>query len=193
MESLREQLNNALSSRKEIEKKISELNEVLKAHGVGMHEELVDQEGFPRDDINVYEVRHARAKLIKEQTNYKLAMKKCEDLLMKYHSQDLPEFMDKSERSSIVVQSHKKMAVVGKVEPGSPSEHAGLREGDIILEFGKITGDNMRNINDISEEMNKNVNFYIKVVVKRDGQLKRFNLKPKTWSGRGYLGCVLNP
>lgn len=29
-----------------------------------MHEELVDKEGFPRNDINVYEVRHARAKLI---------------------------------------------------------------------------------------------------------------------------------
>lgn len=69
----------------------------------------------------------------------------------------------------------------------------GLKEGDIILEFGKITGENMKNINDISEEVKKNVNLYIKVVVKRDGEYKRFNLKPKSWSGRGYLGCVFNP
>lgn len=59
-----------------------------------------------------------------EQNNYKLAMKKCEDILMKYHSQNLPEFMDKTEKTSLVVRSHKKIAVVGKVETGSPSEYA---------------------------------------------------------------------
>ncbi|XP_066907235.1 26S proteasome non-ATPase regulatory subunit 9 [Halyomorpha halys] len=193
MESLQEELNDALSNRKEIESKISELNEILKANNIGMNDELVDKQGFPRNDINVYEVRHARAQLIKEQNDYKLAMKKCEDLLIKYHSQNLPEFADRSERPSISVKSHKKIAVVGKVETGSPSEYAGLREGDILLEFGKINGDNMRNINDISEEMKRNLNLYIKVVVKRDGEHKRFNLKPKEWSGRGYLGCVLNP
>lgn len=33
-------------------------------HNVGMTERLVDNEGFPRNDIDVYQVRTARNKII---------------------------------------------------------------------------------------------------------------------------------
>ena len=38
----------------------------LQQQNVGMHGPLVDQDQFPRNDIDVYSVRHARHKIICE-------------------------------------------------------------------------------------------------------------------------------
>lgn len=35
-------------------------------HNMGMHESLVDQQGFPRADVDIYQVRIARNKIISE-------------------------------------------------------------------------------------------------------------------------------
>ncbi|CAG8702489.1 6581_t:CDS:2, partial [Dentiscutata heterogama] len=47
-----------------IENKIKEFEQILIAQGVGMHEPLVDSEGFPRADIDLMAVRTARARII---------------------------------------------------------------------------------------------------------------------------------
>lgn len=55
-----------LMERKErIEREIREQNMILEANGnVGMHSPLVDNEGYPRNDIDVYRVRHARNRIL---------------------------------------------------------------------------------------------------------------------------------
>ena len=50
--------------RKDLEDELKELLDVLRGQGVGMEEQLVDEEGFPRNDIDVYQVRHARHRII---------------------------------------------------------------------------------------------------------------------------------
>ena len=41
---------------------------------VGMDEPLVDSEGYPRNDIDVYRVRHARHRIICKLQNFSLAI-----------------------------------------------------------------------------------------------------------------------
>ena len=36
----------------------------LQQKGVGLHESLVDPEGYPRSDVDVYSVRHARHQVV---------------------------------------------------------------------------------------------------------------------------------
>ena len=42
--------------KQKIEEELSELYGVLKTHGVGMEDPLVDKDGYPRNDIDVYQV-----------------------------------------------------------------------------------------------------------------------------------------
>ena len=56
----REQVMEMMKQKDGLEEDIKALHDVLKCQGVGMDEPLVDGEGFPRSDIDVYQVRHAR-------------------------------------------------------------------------------------------------------------------------------------
>merc|ERR1719430_1275600 len=70
-----------------IEEEIKALNEVLESQNVGMDDPLVDQEGFPRADIDVYQVRHARSNIRTKTTDLKEVMKKIEAGLLNIHAQ----------------------------------------------------------------------------------------------------------
>nr|BAN20836.1 26S proteasome non-ATPase regulatory subunit [Riptortus pedestris] len=195
MDETSDELMRNFNLRTELEKEISDLNEILIVNkNIGMTGNLVDDEGYPRNDIDVYQVKHARAKLIRLLNDYSALMKNCESLLTQYHASQKPEFLDKSGRPPTLSQEiTKKLAIVGKVAKGSPSDSAGLKEGDIILEFGGINSSNWNSLQTINAEVEKSIDMYIKVIVERDSKLKRLNLKPKRWSGNGYLGCMLLP
>lgn len=47
-----------------IESAIREQTMILESNNIGMQESLVDEQGFPRNDIDVYKVRHARHQII---------------------------------------------------------------------------------------------------------------------------------
>lgn len=48
-----------------IELKISEYEQVLRSQNVEMKTPLVDKDGFPRADLDIYTIRHARAALVR--------------------------------------------------------------------------------------------------------------------------------
>lgn len=72
----------------------------------------------------------------------------------------------------------------------------GLRVGDKIMCFGSVNGNNfthsLAQIGDVVRNM-ENQNVQLKI--KRENELLDLVLVPKTWSGRGLLGCniVLPP
>jgi hypothetical protein len=51
-----------------------------------MYEPLVDAEGYPRSDIDVYQVRHARAGIYRLQNDHKALMREIEALLFSLHA-----------------------------------------------------------------------------------------------------------
>ena len=59
----REKVMEMMKQKEGLEEEIRALQEVLKSQGVDMEEPLVDAEGFPRSDIDVYQVRHARSNI----------------------------------------------------------------------------------------------------------------------------------
>lgn len=52
-----------------------------------MHGPLVDSEGFPRNDIDIYKVRQARQQIICLQNNHKALMKEIEQLIHQVHAE----------------------------------------------------------------------------------------------------------
>jgi 26S proteasome non-ATPase regulatory subunit 9 len=99
-------------------------------------------------------------------------------------------------------------AVVDEVAPDSPAEDCGLRPGDLIVHFGPVNYYNHRNLSAIAEIVPDAAakGRELTVVVLRRRRMsvdhdvphsvetgirikKEIKLSPRTWSGRGLLGC----
>ncbi|BFF90796.1 26S proteasome non-ATPase regulatory subunit 9 [Drosophila madeirensis] len=206
----KERLERLMAAKTQLEAQISRNGQILAANdNVGMTGPLIDAEGFPRNDIDVYQVRQARQTIICLQNDHKELMNQIQNLLNQYHSEIAttdPELVNRasaleldSDRAfggSIVAPDVRPMAVVNLVSPNSPAEEAGLRVGDSICRFGSVNSNNFKgDLGQIGEIVRNMQNQNVQLKVKRGEQLMDLLLVPKAWSGRGLLGCniVLPP
>lgn len=171
---------------------------------VGFNEPLVDAEGFPRNDIDVYSVRLARTQILCLQNDLKELTKSIEAGMEKYFKETKetltstklpPEVRDVSASSSspAVVEPQVPIVSVNLVSPGSPAEEAGIQVRDQITAFGTITCSNFKDLAQIGELVKNSQNQQVRVKVKRDNKFEELILVPKIWPGRGLLGCNVVP
>lgn len=83
-------------------------------------------------------------------------------------------------------------AKIDFISPASPSEMAGIRVNDEILQFGSITTNNFSNLGQIAEIMRHSENQQLEIRVKRNNRVHVLSLIPKKWAGRGLVGCNLS-
>lgn len=77
-----------MTKKEQIERSINDSGHILMANkNVGMNESLLDAEGFPRADIDVYAVRQARHQIICLQNDLKAIMKEIEQGLINVHAE----------------------------------------------------------------------------------------------------------
>ncbi|GBP20878.1 26S proteasome non-ATPase regulatory subunit 9 [Eumeta japonica] len=130
----RDQVLKFMEEKDRIEREIQELTLVLETNNVGMQGPLVDGDGYPRSDIDVYRVRHARHRIICLQNDHKEIMKKIERGLHVIHS----EFRDPQGASS----SHDRQTI----EPMETDSNSRIGNGYVI------NGDSIINGNHREEE-----------------------------------------
>lgn len=83
----REEVMKLIAKKEQMERSINDLGQILAANkNVGMNESLLDAEGFPRADIDVYAVREARHKIICLQNDLKATMSEIEKGLISVHA-----------------------------------------------------------------------------------------------------------
>ncbi|KAH8250300.1 hypothetical protein KR026_010441 [Drosophila bipectinata] len=227
----KERLERLMNAKARLEAQIAKNGNILAANAnVGMNGPLVDAEGFPRNDIDIYQVRQARQTIICLQNDHKELMNQISSLLNQYHSEIAttdPELVNRASALGLDDDDRSKaganltsfapvrsIVVVNLVSPYSPAEEAvniikhsvppshlnirfqGLREGDGILRFGSINSHNFKgDLAQIGELVRHMQNQNVELKVKRGEQQLDLILVPKTWSGRGLLGCniVLAP
>eukprot|EP00743_Colponemidia_sp_Colp-15_P002405 GILK01002608.1.p1 GENE.GILK01002608.1~~GILK01002608.1.p1 ORF type:complete len:227 (+),score=24.04 GILK01002608.1:83-682(+) len=192
----REDVLRMMNEKEAIEIEISQLTEELTQPGMpGLKEPLVDREGFPRADIDLFHVRTLRNRLACLQTDHMQLMKKIEDGLYLIHSAVIPE--KEPEGTSSKPAAHQPrmqpFALIDEVSAGSPAEDAGLKVGDRVVEFGTVNISNHNNLQAVAEVVKSHVDQDIQLVVQRTADLVKITLRPHTWSGRGLLGCHLKP
>jgi len=202
----REQVLKLIEEKERIEKKIADLGQVLQTNKVGFHEPLVDAEGFPRNDIDVRSVRLARTQILCLQNDLKELTKSIEAGLEKYFHESKetltstkipPELREPLAGTSSSIppatEDQTPIVVVNLVSPGSPAEEAGIQVRDQITSFGTISSSNFKDLAQIGELVKNSQNQQVRVKVKRDSKVEELILVPKTWSGRGLLGCNIVP
>jgi len=174
-----------------IENEIKEYHNILQSQNVGMKDELVDKDGFPRSDIDVHAVRIARNKIICLRNDFNEVMKEIELGLHEVHASAKEKKNQGRDEAASETNGNeeKEFLKVDLVSSGSPAEKSGLKFGDLIIRFGTITDSNFNGLPAIGSLVQHSKGKPLQLVVKRDSTVMHLTLTPNTWSGRGLLGC----
>jgi len=192
----RESILQKMKQKDLIEENIDALGGILTSNHISMTEPLVDGEGFPRNDIDVYQVRHARHQIICLQNDRKAIIKEIEEMLKIFHERSRDSGESSMEVDSSSVDGSKSMSPIAKVNQvadNSPAFSSGLKVDDEIIAFGSIRGDNFTSITDIGNLVKSSTGRTIYVKVKRGSAILKLALIPGPWSGKGMLGCNILP
>ncbi|WVQ80734.1 hypothetical protein IAT38_002839 [Cryptococcus sp. DSM 104549] len=206
----REYARALMDRRDAIEKEIGALNDVLTSHGVNQSTPLVDGEGFPRGDLDIYAIRHARSSLVRLQ-NDRSAI--TELLSVALQNAFVPS--TSSSRPNGQVNGHappkstvngngptpteevwpeSAVAKVNSVAPGSPAAEAGLRAQDMIYSFAGVTSASSGGLQSIGAKVVQSEGVALPLLVLRGQERVRLSLTPRNgWGGRGSLGCHIVP
>lgn len=192
-EEIRQEVLTLMQQKEAIESEIKELTAILTKNGVGMNDSLVDSEDFPKNSIDIYQVRNARHRIICLQTDHKNLMKRIENSLHGYYG-TCPQPNVSNTVQMDVDNNHDEnstipFAKVTMISVYSPAETAGIHVNDEFVEFGSINSNNFRNITDIATVVQHSVNSRINMKIKRGDKFIKLQLVPKRWSGKGLLGC----
>ncbi|KAJ3324298.1 26S proteasome non-ATPase regulatory subunit 9 [Boothiomyces sp. JEL0866] len=188
-----ESANQLIKQKEQIESQIQEFEGILRTHNVGMKTPLVDNEGFPRADIDIYAVRTARSQLasilyltIGLYNDQEKIMNDIHQALVKVHSAAKTE-----QPLAPQVEKPVAFAKVNGVAPDSPANAAGLLRGDLITEFGKVNINSPEPLTLIAKDLPSQLNQQVRIRLLRDGVEKSVFVTPAPWGGKGLLGCHL--
>ncbi|KAJ5930190.1 26S proteasome non-ATPase regulatory subunit 9 [Penicillium verhagenii] len=205
-----------MQEKEKIEEELKALSAVLTSHGVTMRSTLTTFDGYPRDDIDIPQVRITRVRMIHIQNDHKQIMTYLEKGLHAHFAQ-LQKAQATAATNGTSVSSHAPppvlessiadasvigtpFAKVNSVESRSPADQAGLKAGDLVRAFGSVNWLNHERLSKVAEVVQQNEGrpVVIKVSRKEEGGLRttevELQLTPqRNWGGRGLLGCHLIP
>ncbi|KAH6779383.1 26S proteasome regulatory subunit [Perilla frutescens var. hirtella] len=179
----------------------------------GLSGNLVDSEasfGFPRTDIDIPTVRADRHRLAELRNDHKVITEKIDQNIQLLHSAKLTTTsasvrdsgpsagMPSSLSNSVAIDASSTMdvdfnisrpfAIVDEITELSPAAEDGLQLGDQILKFGNVErGENL--LQRLASEAQQKQGEAVPLVLMRQGSLINLTVTPRTWSGRGLLGC----
>lgn len=177
-----------LSNRKKsIEDALTSLIEALESHGATMDTPLTTQEGFPRADIDIAQIRSIRVDIIRQRNDLRQVMNEISNELNKQF-ESKPNSTSMPNGSS-AASKPVAFALVREVFESSPAQQAGLRQGHRIVRYGSATVLNHNNLRRVAEITQTETEIEIEVL-DGDDKLQRLTLMPNSsWGGRGSLGA----
>jgi len=199
-----------LVKKTEIERELADLGQILAMESnIGMHGPLIDAEGYPRADIDIYKVRVTRQKINCLQNDYTALLNRIEKELESIHelSRDNKQQMPRISVNNTTTTAHKPFIRLDQVDAGSPAFESGLKKNDLVIQFGPCTRANTKSdLSDVASLVRESKDKIILVKICRkerkaegggkegeeeEEKIMIKKLVPKLWSGNGLLGCKL--
>lgn len=187
--SIRDKVKQLREKRSDMENEYKEHMDILAANNTNRTEPLVDAEGFPRNDIDVFQVRHARHKIIYLINDLKSITEEINKNLQLFHSGWRRYSGTTDQIQASPQEPSTPIARIGNVVPNSPADKAGLVKNDFILKFGSVNSSNFVNLQDIAAIVKSSVNSDVLLRVLRNGVQHNLSLKPQPFDGQGLVGC----
>ncbi|KAK7720594.1 putative 26S proteasome regulatory subunit [Botryosphaeria dothidea] len=159
-------LTELMAEKDRVQSELSALSSVLDSHGVNMRTSLTTFDGYPRDDIDIAQIRTTRARIIHLQNDLKDLYSKIEKELHAHHAslREAAEAASAAGSASTAGTTSADdaallapFAKVNDVVAGSPADSAGLKAGDQILKFGEVNWMNHEKLSKLAETVAQNV------------------------------------
>ncbi|OXV09889.1 hypothetical protein Egran_02345 [Elaphomyces granulatus] len=209
-----------MDQKERIESELSALSGILSSHGVDMNTSLTTPDGFPRNDIDVAQIRTTRVRIIHLRNDHKEVMKHIEKGLHAHFAalqqnanattSSLTDPPSTLATARVVTTLPTRTGAIGapfakvnSVVNGSPADSAGLKMGDAIRYFGyfgEVNWVNHEHLSWVSEVVQQNEGrpLEVRVVRRKDSGPETMELSleltpRRNWGGRGLLGCHLVP
>ncbi|KAK9947342.1 hypothetical protein M0R45_002973 [Rubus argutus] len=189
------------------------IDRLTRPGGPGLSGNLLNSEGFPREDIDIPTVRAERRRLAELRNDHKEITEKLDRNIQVLHSAKLApnssSLKPSDGQSASVVNAGESasstnvhrdssnamdvtvsvpFALVDEITDASPAAEDGLQLGDQIVKFGNVeNGDNL--LQKLASEAQTNQGCAVPVMVLRQGAQVNLMVTPRTWQGRGLLGC----
>ncbi|KAG1715722.1 hypothetical protein ID866_1438 [Astraeus odoratus] len=200
-ESPREHARELMARKDVIEAEIKTMADILIANSSDMISPLVDSDGFPRADIDIYAIRRARARIIELRNDLRDVTNEVGKALEQIYDPALVAPATAAPRSAeaSLTQSGGEgenlipFARVDGVAPGSPAAESGLCREDLIVKFGSLSRTSFMesSLQPLAELVSVSENRELRVQVLRREQMITLTFTPrKGWGGRGMLGYV---
>ncbi|KAF9533137.1 hypothetical protein CPB83DRAFT_845895 [Crepidotus variabilis] len=198
-ESPREQARALMARKDALELELEGQLSVLKSNNSDLHTPLVDREGFPKADIDIWAVRTARIRVIELRNDLKSIMDAIARALEGIYdpslaTSNIEEWESQSPSASS--SSSKPFAKVEGVAPGSPAAEADMKQGDLVVKFDNLDQNSFTSssLQPLADLVSQKENSSIMIRVLRSDSLVFLKLTPrKNWGGRGMLGCHIVP
>lgn len=179
---------------KKLMKEKDDLEELLAVHYANARydQQLVDDQGFPRADLNIEEIRLARNRFVCTQNDHKAIMAKIESALHDLHKfKKGPSLPLKFQEPPLeqVYADYKPIVTVTVVDPGSPADLSGLRVGDEVCRVEELTYKNYKSSVQLIEIISLKCDRSVEFIVRRPTETKLLKVHPKRWEGVGILGA----
>lgn len=217
-DTLRQELRRLEKEKTLLEQKLTDALQYLASTPVGLRGRLLDDDGFPRSDCDLYAVRTARNTADCTRNDLRALSERMYALLNALHcntkdeaeQQMVQDAATRRERQAAAEKRAQRMAevqrvkklkpclVVTRVDPGSPAEEAGLGSGMRILQYGAVTQVELlaEGLQVLARETTAHAGLPMTVWVLKPGDLEDeptdLVLVPQRWSGPGLLGCALD-
>ncbi|KAJ1919389.1 putative 26S proteasome regulatory subunit [Mycoemilia scoparia] len=207
--SAKNRVKQLIDQKENMEAEILKLQGDIKNHGVGLTEKLIDDDGFPRADIDIPAITALRGEHSKKKNDYAKLMDNINEALIQMHQENKAKQASGSDGGSTVSTTNnagqatseapitpgRPFAVISEIAANSPIEEAGIRNGDKLVRFGIVTYGNNQKLKKLQEEVKHVVGYPTNVVIERSEEgssprLVRSKVTPREgWGGRGVLGC----
>lgn len=188
----REALKALLDKKDILEAEICAIGEELETSGVGLKGNLVDKEGFPRADVDIYRITTLRSR--SATLNYDLSqlMKRIEvDLMALHAAQQMPDPASSSQGDDARFRPSnlQPFAKIDAVNENAPAYKADIRVDDLILKFGPVTAEDIKiqGLKVLAAHVAEGK--VVRVRIKRgEGVIKTVSVTPEY--GEGYEGLL---
>ncbi len=114
-----------------------------------MSTELVDREGFPRSDLDVYNIRMTRHQIVLLRNDFKQVNEEISKALVGNFE---------------TLQQTTPFARIDKVDANSPAFECGLKEEDLVCRFGSVDIVNHRDLTALAGVVTRNENVSLQFI-----------------------------
>lgn len=202
----RERLLDLDHQRTAMERELSSLTDYLNGPNMpGLTGPLVDAEGFPRADLDLYRIREVRQRFNRLNNDHCAVMKEIEQEMSAYYG-DRPVQAAVNGRVEVEIEAvsvapverREPFAWVAEVTAESPASAGGLLVNDRVVKITSGTQGDFTALSALPDLVSHHINQSLLFSILRTNELNQelsfeVSITPQQWSGPGLLGCRLKP